>query len=161
MLQPKGISKPVHIRLRTTDLSVCNEMLIRNEYACNLPCFPRTIVDVGANIGMASVYQAHNCNRGRDFQFRSCSEERATYPNIIPLHAALWNREGEINVSEPDSATGAIGEWAFITHEGEGVPVRAITMTTPMAQMKIDTIDLLKIDIEGAEKEVFEDCDWM
>jgi hypothetical protein len=27
--------------------------------------------------------------------------------------------------------------------------------------MQLSSIDLLKIDIEGAEKEVFEVCDWM
>jgi hypothetical protein len=30
-----------------------------------------------------------------------------------------------------------------------------------MVEMNIGSIDLLKVDIEGAEKEVFEDCDWM
>ena len=32
---------------------------------------------------------------------------------------------------------------------------------TLMAEAKIDTIDLLKMDIEGAELEAFENCDWM
>ena len=36
-----------------------------------------------------------------------------------------------------------------------------MTMHTLMAEMNLDSIDLLKVDIEGAEKEVFEDCDWM
>jgi FkbM family methyltransferase len=83
------------------------------------------------------------------------------YPQIVPIRAALWNRDGEISISEPDPATGAEGKWAFVTHEGPGVRVPAITMSTLMKQMQMPSIDLLKLDIEGAEVEVFEACDWM
>jgi len=34
-------------------------------------------------------------------------------------------------------------------------------MRTLMQETQLNSIDLLKIDIEGAEKEVFEACDWM
>jgi len=47
------------------------------------------------------------------------------YPKIIPIHAALWNQDGEISVSEPDPSTGVSGKWGFVTHEGPGVKVRA------------------------------------
>lgn len=83
------------------------------------------------------------------------------YANISPIHAALWNRDGEIGVSEPDPASGAFGKWGFVAREDGGARVRAVTMRTLLAEMNIDRVDLLKVDIEGAEKEVFETCDWM
>lgn len=64
-------------------------------------------------------------------------------------------------MSEPDPSTGLFGKCGFVTHEGDGVPVRAITMRTLMRETGIQTIDLLKVDIEGAEREVFETCDWI
>jgi len=36
-----------------------------------------------------------------------------------------------------------------------------ITMRTLMGEMRIPNVDLLKVDIEGAEKEVFEACTWI
>ena len=83
------------------------------------------------------------------------------YPAIIPVHAALWNRDGQISVREPNPATGAHGKWGYVTQEGPGPRVRAVTMRTLMREMRVQAIDLVKIDIEGAEQEVFEDHQWL
>lgn len=56
--RPAGIRCPVHLPVRTTDVSVYREILLRREYAFDLPFTPRTIVDVGANVGMASIFYA-------------------------------------------------------------------------------------------------------
>lgn len=165
---PPGIRKPVHVRVRTTDPSIYAQILLRGEYDFALPFSPRTIVDAGANIGMASIYFAHRYPEAKVIaieaeasNFAMLSKNVRHYPRIIPVHAALWSRDGEISVSEPDPATGANGNWSFVTHEGPGVKVRAITMRTLMKEMDISSVDLLKVDIEGAEKPVFETCDWM
>jgi hypothetical protein len=34
-------------------------------------------------------------------------------------------------------------------------------MTTLMREVGIETVDILKVDIEGAERDVFSTCDWM
>jgi FkbM family methyltransferase len=141
---------------------------LRGEYAFDLPFSPKSIVDAGANIGMASIYFAQRFPNAKviaieaeALNFAALVRNVRPYPSIIPIHAALWNRDGEIGVSQPDPATGSGGEWAFVTHEGSGVKVRAIGMRTLMKEMQIRSVDLLKVDIEGAEKEVFEACDWM
>jgi FkbM family methyltransferase len=164
----RGIRDPLHIRLRTTDERTYAEILRGGQYDFQLPFSPRIIVDAGANIGMASIFFAHRYPEAKVIAVEAESSNFAVlaknvrpYPAIIPIHAALWNRDGEISVSEPDPATGAYGKWGFVTHEGAGVRVRAITLRTLMKEMRISTVDLLKIDIEGAEKEVFESCDWM
>ncbi len=167
-IQPEGVKHAVHLRVRTTDVSVYHEILLRGEYAIDLPSPPKTIVDVGANIGMASLFFAHRYPQARIIaveaepsNFTMLTKNVAGYPNIVPIHAALWNKDGEISVSDPDPADGAFGKWGFFTHEGDGVRVRAVTMPTLMKEKGIESIDLLKVDIEGAEKEVFSECDWM
>ena len=167
--RPAGVKHPVHIRVRTTDASIYREILLYGEYGnFNLPFTPKTIVDAGANIGMASIYYAHRYPQARIISieaeasnFEMLRRNVAAYTSITPIHAALWNRDGFINVSDPDPVTGAFGKWGFVTSESPGVPVRAITMRTLIAEQGISYIDLLKVDIEGAEKEVFESCDWM
>jgi FkbM family methyltransferase len=166
---PAGVKHPVHIRVRTTDASIYREILLCGEYGnFDLPFTPTTIVDVGANIGMASIYYAHRYPGARiisieaeDSNFEMLRKNVAAYPNITPIHVALWNRDGFVNVRQPDPATGAFGKWGFVTSEEPGCQVRAITMRTLMTERIIGSIDLLKVDIEGAEKEVFESCDWM
>lgn len=166
---PPGIQNPVHIRIKTTDELVYRDVLLQREYAFELPFYPKTIVDAGANIGLTSIYFAHRYPGAKIIaieaeasNYEAMSRNVRPYPAIVPVHAALWNRDGEISVGEPDPASGAFGEWGFVTHEGRSGPkVRAVTMHTLMREMCIQTIDLAKIDIEGAEQEVFEDTRWL
>jgi FkbM family methyltransferase len=165
---PPGVRHPVHLRLKTSDESTYAQTLLWGQYAFDLPFSPRIIVDAGANIGMASIYFAHKYPRAKVIaveaeasNFAMLVRNTRPYPAIIPVHAALWNRDGEISVGDPDPATGANGHWAFVTREGLGESVRAMTMRTLMTEMQIQSIDLVKIDIEGAEKEVFEDSSWV
>lgn len=168
-VQPAGIRNPVHLRVRTTDVSVYSEMLVRKEYAFDLPVRPNVIVDAGANIGLASIFFAHQYPNAKIValeaeasNFEILSRNVKPYPNILPVHGALWNRDGVIRVTEPDPSSRAFGKWGVVTHEGqEGVQIKAMTMRTLMKHANLDSIDLLKVDIEGAEKEVFEDCDWI
>jgi FkbM family methyltransferase len=165
---PPGIRNPVHVRVRTTDVSTYADILLRGEYAFEVPFSPKTIVDAGANIGMASIYFTHKYPEAKVIAIEAEASNFAVlarnvrpYPAIIPVHAALWNRDGQIGVSEADPATGAFGNWGFVTREGRGAQVRAVTMQTLMQEMSIPTIDLAKIDIEGAEQELFEDTRWL
>ena len=168
MVFPPGIQDPVHLRVRTTDVPTYGEILLRGEYAFDLPFPPKVIVDAGANIGMASIYFANRYPEAKIIaieaeasNFVMLTRNVRPYPAIIPVHAALWNRDGEISVGEPDAATGASGNWAFVTREGPGSRIPAITMRTLMKAMQVTGVDLAKIDIEGAEKEVFEDAEWI
>jgi FkbM family methyltransferase len=162
------MQNPVHLRLGTSDARVYLEVLQDEAYAFDFPLSAKTIVDAGANIGMAAIYFTHRFPEARIVaiepeasNFAALVRNVEPYPPITPLRAALWNRDGEISIGQPDPATGAEGKWAFVAHEGPGARVRAITMRTLMKEMEMPVIDLLKVDIEGAEKEVFEACDWM
>jgi len=164
---PPGIPHAIQVRIKTSDESVYRDILLQGEYDFDLPFFPKTIIDAGANIGMSSIYFAHKYPEAKVIaieaeasNFALLAQNVRPYRNIIPVHAALWNHDGEISVCEPGPSIGA-GNWAFITHEGPGVKVRAITMRTLLKEMLGGSVDLLKMDIEGSEKEVFESCDWI
>ena len=66
-----------------------------------------------------------------------------------------------MSLTLPEAVTGSFEKWAFFVHEGPGIPVRTISMRFLMNEMKIASIDVLKVDIEGAGKEVFKSCDWI
>ena len=71
------------------------------------------------------------------------------------MQAALWTCDGEMTLS--DRAT---GDWGFsVVGAATGAmsyQVPTLSMATLMRQHDIDRIDLVKMDIEGAEKQVFE-----
>ena len=163
-----GIHKPVHLRLDTTDQVVYRQVLLQKEYAFDVPFAPRVIVDAGANIGTTAIYFAEKYPQAKIIavepapsNFAMLAKNVKPYPAIVPVHAALWNHGGEINVAPPPPDSDAVGEWGFVTHDGPGIKVRAVTMQELMAEMSVSAIDLAKIDIEGAEVEVFEDTRWL
>lgn len=168
-VQTELLSQPIELRLRTTDISVYEEVILNAEYELPFATPPKVIVDAGANIGLTSVYFA---NRYPDAtvlaiepepsNFELLRKNAARYPNIVPLKAALWNKTTRLSLF--DAGT---GNWGFQTRQSEesassSAAVEAITIASLMQTYSFDRIDLLKIDIEGAEKEVFEDCsDWI
>lgn len=166
---PHGITNQVTLRIRTTDISIYEEVLLRCHYALPFPFIPRTIIDLGANIGMASIYYANQYPEARIVaveaeasNFEVLRQNVGRYSAILPVHAAAWSSDGKVGLSSPDGNNTEIDKFVFRVSEDVGVPVRAMTIQSLMREARISSIDLLKIDIEGAEKEVFETAhDWI
>jgi FkbM family methyltransferase len=164
---PPGSNHPVHLRLNTSDFCAYKDVLICQEkqYDVGIPDFsPKTIVDAGAHIGMASILFARKYPEAKIIaiepepsNFALLVKNVSPYRTITPIQAALWREDGEITLGESD----AHPKGAFQVVVGGKERVRAITMDTLMHETGIRSIDLLKVDIEGAEKEVFESCPWI
>lgn len=164
---PPGCQHPVYLRLDTSDFCAYKDVLICQDkpYDPGTPNFkPKTIVDAGAHIGMASILFARRFPFARVIavepepsNFAALVRNVAHYENVTPVRAALWNNDGEITLGSSD----AHPKGAFQIVENGDMRVPAITMDTLMRETGIETIDLLKVDIEGAEKEVFAACDWI
>jgi FkbM family methyltransferase len=162
---PLSFRKPLALRMETTDLDVYRDV-IGGQFEFRLPFEPRVIVDAGAHIGLTSIWFANKYPAARivaiepePSNFDVLARNVRPYPLIVPVHAALWSHDGEIAVSNPNPAQ---ENWAFVTCEGgDGVRVRAATITTLKAELSLPAIDLIKVNIEGAEQEVFEDVGWL
>ena len=157
------LKHPFYLRLNSSDIKVFQHVVLEDEYHVNLQHPPQVIVDAGANIGLTAIVFANKYPMARVFaiepersNFEVLCKNVAPYPNIIPIQAALWNCETEIALIDP-----GLDKWGFQV-SGQLTPltaverVKAITIDSLMLQYGIDSIDVLKMDIEGAEKEVFD-----
>jgi FkbM family methyltransferase len=166
-VQFPGMRHPATVRIRTTDVSVLRQVLLERQYDVGLPFVPRYIIDAGANIGLAAVFFANKYPTATivavepdESNFRILSRNVRPYPRIYPLRGALWRQDGELMLIDPGS-----GHHGFQTvdtgraSERSQPPVPAFTVASVMKGMNWLRVDLLKVDIEGAEKEVFEACD--
>jgi FkbM family methyltransferase len=161
---PPQLHHPVRLRFGTTDILVFDDVIIKQDYSFGLPTFARVIVDAGANIGMTSVFYATRFPHAKILaieaehsNFAMLRKNVRRYPNIIPIHAALWRSEGNISVGL--GTEDPLGHWGFMVSGNPG-DVRAITVPGLMRDFGLDYIDLMKINVEGSEKEVFEACEW-
>jgi FkbM family methyltransferase len=165
-LAAKEARHPLFVRLRTSDAELYQDIFLGKEYDYPISFSPRTIVDVGANCGMTSVFYANRypgatvvAVEPETSNYMALVRNTRAYPNVIPVHAALWNEDGQVEVFPGWPRTKNWGKWGFRVRKGSGC--RALTLTTLMREVGIETVDILKIDVEGAERELFAGCDWM
>jgi FkbM family methyltransferase len=163
-----GIKFPLFVRVPSSDVLIFQNIFIRRDYDFDVKRTPEIIVDAGANIGFASIYFA---NKFPDAKIIAIEPEEsnlvilkkniAPYKNIILVGKALWHENKTINLVDPGS-----GKWGFMTQAKGGVEekfgktvheVQGATVDTIMKEQGIGHIDILKIDIEGAEREIFKD----
>lgn len=157
---------PAPLHLRSVDLFQYDHVIERSAYALPWSRAPQVIIDAGAHIGFTAAYLAHHYPQARIYSvepapsnFRLLCANTAPYPQITPIHAALWHEATELAVVTPNRQ---MRPGAFRTlAPSDSTPFHVIgrTLTTTMPQLladyEIDFVDLLKVDIEGAEKEVF------
>ncbi|GAB2496997.1 FkbM family methyltransferase [Algoriphagus taiwanensis] len=152
----------ITIRLQKTDLRVFDQIFLEENYQFFLHEFnPKVIIDVGANVGYSAIWFSHKFKDAKvialepeEENFKVLKENCQIYPNIFTLKKALWSESGRIWIKNSKSKS-----WSFETvknKEKNSISIEAIDMRTLVQVYEINRIDLLKIDIEGAEKEIFE-----
>lgn len=141
-------------------LSTVSEVIEREIYrfACSEPA-PR-IIDGGANIGLSVIYFKRIFPNARVTAFepdpaiyRILSANLASFgfDDVELIDKALWKSECELSFWSEGADAGRLGEAVF--------PDRRRTVSTVrLRDYLTDHVDLLKLDVEGAETEILRDC---
>lgn len=158
---PKVFRYPIYIRKGTSDFPVFESVLAQHCYDINYGCSPEIIFDCGANIGLSTVFYANRFPAAKiiaiepeSANFELLKKNTEHYPNIHLYQAGLWNKVTGLKIEDH-----GYGAWGFMVREApEGTPgaIKAISIPELMRQQQCEKIDILKIDIEGSEKELFE-----
>jgi FkbM family methyltransferase len=157
-----GLPEPVYLRTGTSDLHTFREIFLREEYSIKLPFVPKTIIDAGANIGFTTLF-FHRAYPSAKIvllepdgeNFKTLKQNTSGYPNLYPLQSALFNRIGEIMIV--DEGHGIRGFMAREISDGQkGHTMPCTTLVELMSNHNLTEIDILKMDIEGSELEVFQ-----
>jgi FkbM family methyltransferase len=168
-LRPKNCRYPIEIRHGTSDKYVAIEVLAHRQYAALQSLIDvKTVVDAGANVGTASVFFLSafpNCRvvslEPDPGNFSVLEHNLAPYGDRAKaIQIALWGTDEALAISRGGFRDGA--EWSFQvtkTEQGNSAEVRGTTISALVEELGWNTIDILKIDIEGAEREVFSAID--
>ena len=161
-LRLPGLRAPVFVRGDGSDWTTFAKIFLEQEYRFDYPGFqPKVIIDAGANVGFASLFFVQQYPLAKIISiepelanYEMLVKNTRSYPQITPLHAALWNKPVMLAISNPDADA-----WEFRVEAvaSSDVPIlRAVTIPELLNLAQSDHIDVLKIDIEGAEKDLFE-----
>lgn len=156
------MTHPIYMRTGTSDRSAFNEVIVKRWYDHPFPGGqPRLIIDAGANVGYASVRFAELYPEADVIaiepdaeNFQLIERNIAAYPRVRAMRCGVWPRSIELVIENPEAKS-----WAFRVreaHEGES-GFSAVGLNDLREAHPSRCIDILKLDIEGAEKELFSD----
>jgi FkbM family methyltransferase len=119
----------------------------------------QTIVDAGANIGVFTIFCARQYPDARIISmeieggnFSILSKNAAQLPNVTAVDCALWSETTTLQLMRSDQAD------SHRVVQGSG-DVPAMSLADLMSRYGLDRIDILKMDIEGAERTVMQALD--
>ena len=158
------------LRNNSSDINVFSQIILDEEYKTVIDLVKRlrlqvnVIVDAGANVGFSSLYFFAYYTQAKFICLEPNSKTlKALSANIsknIPekqfllLQKALWNKQmtlcGDSNFRDGK-------DWSFHVKEPVDVigDIEGITVNSLIHDYSLDEIDFLKIDIEGAEAQLF------
>jgi FkbM family methyltransferase len=162
---------PQVVRKRTTDWQTYGQIFVREEYRFRHSVPPRTIIDLGANVGYATVWyharypearivavepEADNARTARINVDLACGNGG----RVVVEETAIWHTDSYVKITNPKGSA-----WGFKVHEaeaGEQGAFRATTMSAIMDRNGMNTVDLVKIDIEAGERFLFaKNTEWL
>jgi FkbM family methyltransferase len=121
------------------------------------------VIDAGANIGIATLYFKSLYPQARVWAFEPDSRNFAALRNnVISNHleevqlfnAALWDEDGNVDLFESPSDLGSL---MTSTHPGRATGPKNSVPGMRLPPLLGEPVDLLKLDIEGAEPRVLRD----
>ena len=121
------------------------------------------ILDCGANVGLAALYFKRAFPRARVSSFEAdpaifallkSNLETNGASDVDCTHAALWTSNGTLAFQCEGSDSGMIGDLPGAI-AGRSTAVPSLRLRDVLAS---ERVDLLKLDIEGAEDAVLRDC---
>ena len=132
------------------------EIFVRKSYDFDAQREDPTIVDCGGNVGLSTIWFKHRYPKSQVTVFEadpaiaevlSGNLSSLGLPDVQVVKSAVWTEAGQVSYASDGADSGRIDP-----HHGEQV-VDAVRL----AEFITQPIDLLKLDIEGAEHAVIQD----
>lgn len=156
-----GLDRKVLIRSRSSDYITYRQIFVQRHYEhARIHPTPSCIVDLGANIGLASIYLHEQYPNAKIYaveadcdNFKMLESNTRDIANVERLNAAISCQDGTAALLNPNEQKHGL-RFAVETNGTGGVC--ALSMQSLISKFELGTIDILKIDIEGSEVELFE-----
>ncbi len=164
--------KPIFYRAHSSDAVNIYKILLnrgrKGEYHLPAGLQPDTILDVGANIGIASIYLAARYPAARIYAFEPIPENFELlkrniegYGNIEAHPVALGTEDGELLIHYPSGShnLGSFSAYGLEVDAAKGIQVAQRNINSILREIGLGKIDLIKIDTEGGEDDILRSLD--
>ena len=163
---------PIYYRTGSSDMHLIYKILLKTgtkaEYWLPEELRPKVILDIGANIGISSVYFANQYPDANIFAFEPVPSNYALleknakeYDKIRPFNVALGAEEGDLYIYTSDFKHnyGGASFKELGVDRASKIKVKRANTATLLKEIKPGDIDLIKIDTEGSEFDILTSLD--
>ena len=163
-LRPPFLKHGVKLRAMTSDPFVFRQIMIEDEYLPLAGLRITTVLDLGANIGLASAWFLSRFPEASVYaveaeadNYATCCENLAAYGSQARvLHGAAWSQRSTLSLRRNScAANNSVHESGDRPREMREAQVQAWDLASLIEMSGFAHVDLLKIDIEGAETAIF------
>ncbi|MEC4813038.1 MAG: FkbM family methyltransferase [Scytonema sp. PMC 1069.18] len=154
---------PIYARYQSSDLDVFYQIFVEEEYSVLQEGEDfKVILDCGANVGYSSIYllnkypHAHVIAVEPDEEnFKVCQKNLSPYCDRVTLiRSAIWSHQTGLVIRHYGNGN----EWGTRVEESkenEQPDLLALDILNLLEKSSKSSIDLLKMDVEGAETVIF------
>jgi FkbM family methyltransferase len=169
-----GYQFSLYMRTGASDRKVFHQIFIEREYASLNPESVEYIIDCGANVGYSSVYFLNKYPKARVVAVEPdpanvimCRKNLAPYGDRAQvLQGAVWSHPATLALSRGTYRDGEAWATQVLSVDPAHVDsiecVPALDLPSLISSLGCDRVDILKMDIERSEIEVFGNPDrWL
>lgn len=162
-IKPVGFNYPLYLRRSTSDIDNFLQIFFNDEYGF-VKNSPQTVLDLGGYIGLASSYLAHKYPEAKILLVEPDTDNYTLarlncrqFPNVECLNVGAWSKSCDLTVADRSGGDVAIMFREIMDGEEVGTRVKAMSVSDLMSYANFNHVDLVKIDIEGSELQLFSD----
>lgn len=148
------------LRNNHTDPGIFGQVFIDRQYEYPINFQPKTIIDAGANIGLSALYFAQRFPEASIVgvepdknNFDIAVQNTKECKGVKLLNKGIWHKNAFLEIVDS-----SVTEDAFMVKEcaaPTATSIEATDINSIVEEAGWTSIDILKIDIEGSEKELF------
>ncbi len=163
----------IKLRMNSSDTKVFAQVILKQEYKSVIEIYnqffftpAKLIVDCGANIGLASIYFFQHFPNASFMAIEPFKENVAMIRlnfegcglfHYTILEGGVWNKDTDLFINREFRDR---EEWSIaLSESGDGKIIKGYSLAK-LIEKTAEAIDILKIDIEGAEVKLFESNDY-
>lgn len=156
---------PIYARRGNSDFAIFKQIFLEEEYNFKINNQPNYIIDAGAHCGFAAIYFAnkfddHKCPiisiEPQESNYALLLLNTHNYDYVKKINKAVWSHSNGVYLGRSDDNYHSfqVNEKSYNNDTGK---VESVSLPEVIANLPSEGKGIFKIDIEGAEKEIFKE----
>src|SRR5688572_22647814 len=153
------IKHPIFLRNNSSDVPTFYQVFLEDHYLLRYVGKPTVVIDGGANVGLFSIKVKNDfpdakliCIEPDPDNFEMLQKNLSPYSDVHFENSGLWNKDTRLKIYDKYN----LGKWGMTVEEDpEKGKINAVSLKSLIKKYDIDRIDVLKLDIETSERQLF------